>query len=242
LRAEGDLATEHTGRFSDAERAAVYRAIFERRDVRAEFVADPIPDDVFARVLDAAHHAPSVGFMQPTRFIVVRERATRERVHAAFARANALASQTYAGDERAAYDALKLAGILEAPLNVCVLCETETPRGRGLGRQTMPETALYSSVCAVQNFWLAARAEGVGVGWVSIVDPSDLRAILGVPDRIAIVAYLCVGYVRSFNETPDLERARWESRAKLDEFVFAERYGERRALFAQGPALAPPKR
>ncbi len=241
MRAEGELANDHGGRFSDLERAAVYRAIFERRDVRAEFVPDPIPDDVVARLLDAAHHAPSVGFMQPTRFIVVRERATRERVHAAFARANAHASAAYVGDERAAYDALKLAGILEAPLNLCVLCETETLRGRGLGRQTMPETALYSTVCAVQNLWLAARAEGVGVGWVSIVDPDELHAIFGVPESVTIVAYLCVGYVASFNQTPDLERARWESRAALDEFVFAERYGER-ARCAQGSTTAASKR
>ena len=144
-------------RFSEAERSGVYRAIYERRDVRSFFKPDEIPDDVLARLLDAAHHAPSVGFMQPWGFIVIRDRTVRQEVHEIFDRARLAAAQIYTDDRRALYETLKLAGIREAPVNLCVTCDEATVRGHGLGRQTMSETALYSTVCAVQNLWLAAR-------------------------------------------------------------------------------------
>jgi 5,6-dimethylbenzimidazole synthase len=123
------------------------------------------------------------------------------------------------------YDTLKLAGILEAPINLCVTCDEATVRGHGLGRQTMRETALYSTVCAVQNLWLAARAEGVGVGWVSILDVDELRATLGIPKVVVPVAYLCLGYVREFGTEPDLEIKGWEQRAPLAGLIHFERYG-----------------
>jgi len=211
------------GQFSDAERRAVYRAIYERRDVRARFLADPIPDEVLSRVLDAAHHAPSVGFMQPWRFILVRE--ARAAVRALFLEANAEAEQRFEGNRRALYRSLKLEAIVEAPLNVCVVCDGSTERGFGLGRSTMPETALYSTVCAVQNLWLAARAEGLGVGWVSILDPDALRKLLAVPEHATIVAYLCLGFVEGFDERPQLETSGWEQRAPLRDLIYSERYG-----------------
>ncbi len=211
--------------FSAAERAALYRAIALRRDVRAEFLADPVGDDVLARVLGAAHQAPSVGLSQPWRFIVVRDIATRRAVHTAFSRANEDAAAAYELAAATRYRSLRLAGILDAPVNVCVTCDDDPVRGNGLGRRAMPETARYSTVCAVQNLWLAARVEGLGVGWVSILKPADVRRLLGIPERLAVVAYLCVGHVAGFAPVADLERDRWETRAELADVVDYERYG-----------------
>jgi len=214
----------HAPPFSEVERAAVYRAIEERRDVRAHFVADPVPEDVLLRVLAAAHHAPSVGFSQPWRFIVVRDRAKREAVHELFESANAEAARAYDAERAIAYRRLRLAGILDAPVNLCVVCDEDPARGKGLGRRTMPETARYSTVCAIQNLWLAARAEGLGVGWVSILEPQSLLRLFGVPQHYALVAYLCVGYVRYFSAEPDLERDRWESRLPLGDVIDYESF------------------
>jgi 5,6-dimethylbenzimidazole synthase len=216
-----------TGDFSPAERAALYRAIALRRDVRAEFTAEPVRDDVLARVLGAAHQAPSVGLSQPWRFIVVRDPKTRRAAHDAFVRANASARDAYDAESARAYDALRLEGILDAPINVCVTCDDDPSRGKGLGRRTMPETARYSTVCAIQNLWLAARVEGLGVGWVSIVDPDDLRKLLEIPERLAIVAYLCIGHVATFAPVPDLERDRWERRVPLGDVVDYDKYGSK---------------
>ena len=212
-------------RFSEEERRGLYRAIYERRDVRSCFKPDDIPDDVLARLLDAAHHAPSVGFMQPWGFIVIRDRDVRDTVHEIFERARLAAAQVYNDDRRAIYETLKLAGIREAPVNLCVTCDEKTARGHGLGRQTMKETALYSTVCAVQNLWLAARAEGIGVGWVSILDVDELRAALGIPETVVPVAYLCLGYVTEFGTEPELAIKGWEQRAPLDGLIHFERYG-----------------
>ena len=212
-------------RFTEEERRGLYRAIYERRDVRSSFKADEIPDNVLARLLDAAHHAPSVGFMQPWGFIVIRDREVRDTVHEIFERARLAAAQVYNDDRRAVYETLKLAGIREAPINLCVTCDEATVRGHGLGRQTMKETALYSTVCAVQNLWLAARAEGVGVGWVSILDVDELRAALGIPETVVPVAYLCLGYVTEFGAEPELAIKGWEQRAPLAGLIHFERYG-----------------
>jgi len=212
-------------RFTEEERRGLYRAIYERRDVRSSFKPDEIPDNVLARLLDAAHHAPSVGFMQPWGFIVIRDREVRDTVHEIFERARLAAAQVYNDDRRAVYETLKLAGIREAPINLCVTCDEATVRGHGLGRQTMKETALYSTVCAVQNLWLAARAEGVGVGWVSILDVDELRAALGIQEAVVPVAYLCLGYVTEFGAEPELEIKGWEQRAPLAGLIHFERYG-----------------
>jgi len=210
--------------FSEAERAAVYRVIGERRDVRADFVADPVSDDVLLRVLGAAHRAPSVGLSQPWRFLVIRKRAMRAAVHALFTRASDSAARAYDGERASRYRALRLAGILDAPLGIAVFCDDAPDRGAGLGRRTMPETARYATVCAIENLWLAARAEGLGVGWVSIVDPAALHAALGAPPELALIAYLCVGHVRAFAAEPDLERDGWEQRLPLADVVSYERF------------------
>ncbi|WP_263418173.1 5,6-dimethylbenzimidazole synthase [Terriglobus albidus] len=210
--------------FSDADRLAIYRAIALRRDVRRGFTSRPLPDEILKRLLSAAHNAPSVGLMQPSRFIVIRNDTTRRAVYDIFKDANAQARELYEGDRKEQYDSLKLEGILEAPQNICVVCDTHSQRGHGLGRLSMPETAAYSTVCAIQNLWLAARAEGIGVGWVSILDPARLRAVLRIPEHILPVAYLCVGYVEEFGTEPDLQRAGWEKRVPLETTVFYDFY------------------
>jgi 5,6-dimethylbenzimidazole synthase len=212
--------------FSALERVAVYRAIEERRDVRHGFVDEPLPDELLQRLLAAAHRAPSVGLMQPSRFIVIRDRAVRSAVHDVFVEANEEAAASYVGEQREQYSALKLEGILEAPQNLCVVCDIENRRGHNLGRHTMPETAVYSTVCAVQNFWLAARAEGVGVGWVSILDPVKLRAVLHIPEHVLLVAYLCLGYVERFAPVPELESYGWEQRVPLETAICHDFYSE----------------
>lgn len=216
------MQDEHA--FPPAERDAVYRAIAERRDVRRGFVDRPLPEDLLHRLLAAAHSAPSVGLMQPSRFIVVRSLAVRQQVHRIFADANAAAAASYTGERRGLYTSLKLEGILEAPQNLCVVCDPNEQRGHGLGRQTMPEAAIYSTVCAVQNLWLAARAEGIGVGWVSILDPGRLREVLRIPPHILPVAYLCVGYVACFQPSPELELQGWETRIALASAICQDRY------------------
>ena len=212
--------------FSDSEREAVYRVIRARRDVRRGFLARPVPDELLQKLLAAAHSAPSVGLMQPSRFIVVRSPNVRREVYDIFERANAQAAASYNGEQRDQYAALKLEGILEAPVNLCVVCDPNSARGHKLGRHTMPETALYSTICAIQNLWLAARAEGIGVGWVSILDPELLRAALKIPSHILPVAYLCVGYVDQFASEPDLERYGWEKRVPLETLISYDRYSE----------------
>ena len=149
------------GDFSEEERRGVYRAIYERRDVRSHFLPDPVSDEVLGRILDAAHHAPSVGFMQPWDFLVIRDPAIRQSVYRNFECASRRAAEVYNDERRKLYDSLKLAGILEAPVNLCVTCDHARAKGSGLGRQTDPAVDLYSAVCAVQNLWLAARAESV---------------------------------------------------------------------------------
>ncbi len=212
--------------FPQQDRDAVYRAIEQRRDVRRGFLPTPMPDDLLERILAAAHHAPSVGFMQPWRFILIRDQATRTGVHSLFVQANAEAAAHYAEGQREQYASLKLEGILEAAQNLCVVFDPYAERGHGLGRQTMPETALYSVVCAVQNLWLAARAEGIGVGWVSILDPDRLRTVLAIPSHVVPVAYLCLGYVENFATEPDLERAGWQERTSLSSVLALDRYDQ----------------
>lgn len=212
--------------FSEIERDAVYRVITERRDVRRGYLREPLPDDLIERLLAAAHSAPSVGLMQPSRFILIRDYATRKSVHQIFDAANRCAADGYTREQADRYSALKLEAILEAPQNLCVLCDRASERGHGLGRQTMPETAIYSTVCAIQNLWLAARSEGVGVGWVSILDPAKLYDLLNIPAHLTLVAYLCLGFVDAFASEPDLERFGWERRVDLKSVISYDRYSE----------------
>lgn len=213
------------GRFTKPERAAVYRAIFERRDVRRNFLPTPIPDDVLMRVLTAAHHAGSVGFMQPWDFVVVRDGAIKRAVKQLFLKANADAATRYQGTRAALYRNLKLEGIEEAPINIGVTCSRQRGGPHVLGRSTVRDTDLYSTCCAIQNLWLAARTEGIGVGWVSILDHGALKQVLGVPKSVKVLAYLCVGYVSSFARQPDLATAGWRERIPLHHLIHYESWG-----------------
>jgi 5,6-dimethylbenzimidazole synthase len=210
--------------FDESERRAVYRAIRERRDVRRGFLPEPMPDELLNRLLEAAHNAPSVGLMQPWRFIIVRDVAVRQTIHNIFLDANGHASAGYEGERRKNYAGMKLEGILEAPQNLCIVCDSDSRQGHRLGRSTMPETALYSTVCAIQNLWLAARVEGIGIGWVSILEPDLLRRALNIPEHVTPVAYLCLGYVDAFATEPDLERVGWEKRTPLKSVLSLDQY------------------
>ncbi len=213
------------GPFSQDERDAVYRAIFTRRDVRSQFLPDPVPPEVLERVLLAAHHAPSVGFMQPWNFIVIRSRDVRHAVKDAFCRANDEAAKLFSDERLRLYSALKLEGILEAPVNICVTCDRQRGGPVVLGRTHNYDTDLYSTVCAVQNLWLAARAEGLGIGWVSIFNDADLRAILNLPEHVVPVAYLCMGKVKELHAAPELEARGWGRRLELASLVFEDSWG-----------------
>ncbi|MBI3322308.1 MAG: 5,6-dimethylbenzimidazole synthase [Candidatus Omnitrophica bacterium] len=208
------------------EEHPLYDLIFSRRDVR-RFLTRPVPGEVLERILTAAHHAPSVGFMQPWNFIVVRDPAVKRKVKELFLRENAKAAAVFRGKRRRLYDRLKLEGIEEAPLNLCVTCDPGRMGPHVLGRNTVRRTDVYSTCCAVQNLWLAARAEGVGVGWVSILRNASLKRILGIPPGIIPVAYLCVGYPVEFLARPELETAGWASRLPVERLVFTDRWGRR---------------
>jgi 5,6-dimethylbenzimidazole synthase len=216
--------SEH--RFSDEQRAGLYRAIHERRDVHSQFLPEPIPPDVLARLLRAAHHAPSVGFMQPWDFIVIDSLRVRQAVKALHDAANARAAQNYADERATLYRQLKLEGIVDSPINVCITCDRTRGGPHVLGRDTVLESDLFSACLAVQNLWLAARAEGIGVGWVSILDPRELARTIRLPDNVQPVAYLCLGYVSEFMQRPELEASGWRSRLPLQELVHGNTWGE----------------
>jgi 5,6-dimethylbenzimidazole synthase len=225
--------------FSPAERDAVYKCIFNRRDVRGQFLSDAIPDDVLARILNAAHHAPSVGFMQPWDFIIVRSPKIKQRVRDAFETANAEAAGMFEDERQKAYRKLKLEGIVEAPIGICITCDRSRTGSVVLGRTHQADMDLYSAVCAVQNLWLAARVENIGVGWVSIIKHDDLRAALGIPQSIQPIAYLCVGYVSHFLQKPELETAGWLPRVPLSEAVWIDQWQGRDPLDPLLKCLSP---
>ncbi|WP_445000886.1 5,6-dimethylbenzimidazole synthase [Halomonas mongoliensis] len=211
--------------FPQAQRDAVYRAIHERRDVRAQFLPDPVPPEVLVRLLEAAHHAPSVGFMQPWDFLLIDSLEVRRRVHAIFERENARAAGNHDGERGQLYRRLKLEGILESPLNLCITCDRARGGEHVLGRSSIVDMDLFSTCLAVQNLWLAARAEGIGVGWVSILDQDELAQVLGLPERVYPLAYLCLGYVSEFLEQPELARQGWRQRLPLAELVHGNGWG-----------------
>jgi len=208
--------------FDEAARDAVYRAIFNRRDIRGQFLPRPVPDEILARLLIAAHHAPSVGYMQPWNFILIRDAARKARIRDLVCRASAEEVRHIEDARQVLYRSLKLDGIIEAPVNICVTCDRSRAADTPLGRWHNPEMDLYSTVCAVQNLWLAARAEGIGVGWVSILDKEELKDLLGIPAEVTPVAYLCLGYVSDFAARPELESKGWRKRLALDELVSSE--------------------
>lgn len=182
-----------------------------RRDVR-RFRRDPLPPGLLDRLLDLACLAPSVGNSQPWRFVMVANPGRRAAVRAVFGRCNADAAAGYEGERARRYQRLKLAGLEEAPVQLAVFCDRSTGQGHGLGRQTMPETLDHSVVTAIHTLWLAARIEGVGVGWVSILEPDTVAALLAVPPDWHLVGYLCIGFPKAEEAVPELERQGWQAR------------------------------
>jgi 5,6-dimethylbenzimidazole synthase len=189
-----------------------------RRDVRS-FKTDPIDRSTIIDLIAQANLAPSVGLSQPWRFILVDDLNRRGAVIASFQRENALALDDYSDARRQLYASLKLAGLREAPVHIAVFCASDTTTGHGLGRRSMPEMLNYSVVCAVHSFWLAARAQGIGVGWVSILDPTETKAALDVPPDWSLIAYLCVGLPQEMTQEPELARKGWEKRHCLDDVI-----------------------
>jgi 5,6-dimethylbenzimidazole synthase len=197
--------------FDEAFQTKLRELFAWRRDVR-HFRSDPVDLPTIQRLVEVATLSPSVGFSQPWRFVVVEDAARRAAVVASFERANAEALGEYADEDAARYAKLKLSGLREAPIHLAVFCDGSTPAGKGLGRRTMPETLAYSVTMAVYTFWLAARAQGIGAGWVSILEPDAVTRALEVSPEWKLVAYLCVGYPAGEHDTPELQRAGWESR------------------------------
>jgi 5,6-dimethylbenzimidazole synthase len=204
--------------FSSEFRARLRDLITWRRDVR-RFRSVALPEGSVERLIDIACRAPSVGLSQPWRFVTVDAPARRAAVRRNFETCNAEALAAQDASRRTHYARLKLAGLDEAPVHLAVFAERETTQGHGLGRMTMPEMAEYSVVAAVHTLWLAARAEGIGLGWVSILDPAAITATLDVPAHWKLVAYLCLGYPAAESDIPDLEREDWEHRRPPDAFL-----------------------
>jgi nicotinate-nucleotide--dimethylbenzimidazole phosphoribosyltransferase len=216
-------AAPEAWRFAPAAREAFYDIAGARRDIR-RFRPDPVPEDVLRRVLAAAHTAPSVGHSQPWRFLVVDDAALRDRAAMlADEQRLAQAGQLDPDSARHLLD-LQLEGIREAPLGIVVCCDRRTPAAGVLGRATFPDADLWSCACAIQNLWLAARAEGLGLGWVTLFRPPELGALLGLPDGVVTMGWLCLGWPDERPPAPGLERAGWSRRAPLDSVVIRNRW------------------
>jgi 5,6-dimethylbenzimidazole synthase len=205
-------------RFDDAFRLRLHELFVWRRDVR-RFRIDPLPAGTLERLIDIACLAPSVGLSQPWRFIVVDDPGRRATVRDAFRACNAVALKSYSGEMAAKYAALKLAGLEEAPCQFAVFADRATTVGHGLGRRTIPEMAEYSAVTAISMMWLAARAEDIGMGWVSILDPARINRILDVPEAWRFIGYFCLGYPQIESVRPELESAGWEARRAAETCV-----------------------
>ncbi|WBO67475.1 nicotinate-nucleotide--dimethylbenzimidazole phosphoribosyltransferase [Streptomyces camelliae] len=220
--------------YADAEREAVLKVMRERRDIRNGFRSDPIPHEVLLRVLEAAHTAPSVGHSQPWDFVVIRSAETRRTMHELAMRQREAYAKSLPKGRAKQFKELKIEAILDTPVNIVVTADPTRGGRHTLGRYTQPQMAPYSSALAVENLWLAARAEGLGVGWVSFFDEREMVRALGLPEHLEVVAYLCVGYVDEFPDEPELMQAGWSKRRPLSWVVHEETYG-RRALPGEEP-------
>lgn len=204
--------------FDDAFQARLHDLFVWRRDVR-RFRTEPLPPGALERLIAEACLGPSVGLSQPWRFVLVDELVRRAAVAANFRAANREALDSYADERRAQYAQLKLAGLEEAPCHLAVFVDETTPLGHGLGRRTMPEMLRYSAVAAICQLWLAARAQGVGMGWVSILDPVEVGRALDVPAEWPLIGYFCLGYPADCSPEPELAQAGWERRISPDELI-----------------------
>ncbi|MFC3344563.1 5,6-dimethylbenzimidazole synthase [Paenibacillus abyssi] len=210
--------------FTAEEKAAVYRAIEERRDIRS-FKKDPLPDELLMRLLRAGHHAPSVGFMQPWNFIVIRSEETKLQLKQAADKERRALLIHYEGEKAEKFSKLKIEALTEAPVTLCITLDPTRGGLHVLGRNSIPETDLASVSCAIQNIWLAARAEGLAVGWVSFYKKQDVRQILQIPPHVDPVALLSIGYTDHFPKQPILESSGWRKRLSLEELIYTEEWG-----------------
>ncbi len=210
--------------FSQDEKNGFYKAVFSRRDVRSHFTSEPIDDKTLSRILNAAHHAPSVGFSQPWNFVLIKNLETRDKIKKSFDAERIRSSNLIEDPKRSRYLALRLEGILDSAVNVCVTYDPSKFGPFVIGRSSIPETGIYSVCCAIQNLWLAARTEGIGLGWVSILSNDELKKTLEIPEHVVPVAYLCLGHVSEFAQKPDLETAGWLPRLNLKDVVFYEKW------------------
>ncbi|MEP3197335.1 MAG: 5,6-dimethylbenzimidazole synthase [Lentilitoribacter sp.] len=200
-------------KFNQNDTDALLNLLSWRRDVR-HFETTPIPDADIEQLLHAIDLAPSVGNSRPWRFVRVISDDLKMRVYENFKSSNASAADVYSDDELDHYTNLKLAGLKEAPLHLAVFTELNPELGKGLGRQTMPETLIYSTVIAIHNLWLAARTMNIGVGWVSILKPNELNTMLDVPNDWQFTGYLCLGYPKFNTEEPELHQTSWQKNVK----------------------------
>jgi len=204
--------------------ASFYEVIERRRDVRAEFTGERLDDELLTRILGAAHRAPSVGMSQPWDFVVVEGLATRQAFRDHVTTERDTFRDTLTGERRDTFDRIKIEGICESSVGIVVTYDHTRGGQHVLGRHTIADTGLYSTCLAIQNLWLAATAEGLGMGWVSFYREDVLRDLLGIPDHVRPIAWLCVGHVSHLETVPDLERHGWRSRRPLDEAVHRERW------------------
>ena len=227
---KGGMKGKMTEEFTKEEKHGLYKAIHSRRDVRSHFTPKLIEDEILSRILNAAHHAPSVGFSQPWNFILVKDIKTKERIKKSFEEEKDRSSKLIEDPKRAKYLSFKLEGILESPVNLCVTYDPSKFGPFVIGRSSIPEAGLYSVCCAIQNLWLAARTEGVGLGWVSILSNDVLKKVFDLPDHVIPVAYLCLGYVDEFAPKPDLETSGWLPRLDLKDVIYFEKWSDKENL------------
>ena len=213
---------------SKYDREVFYKILFSRRDVRSHFIKKDIPLTTILRIINAAHHAPSVGYSQPWNFIMIKDEYARKKIKGSFLKEHEKAIKLLDNDKikQTKYKSLKLEGILESNINICVTYDYTRFAPFIIGKTTIPETGIYSVCCAIQNLWLAARAEEIGMGWVSIISNKELKKILKIPKHIKPIAYLCLGYVSEFAIQPDLEKSKWLKRMDLDELIYVEKWGK----------------
>ena len=215
--------------FTQQEKDAVYKAIYTRRDVRT-FLPGPIPEDALHRILDAAHHGPSVGFMQPWNFVVVESDEVKDKLSWAADKERQALAIHFEDEKQTKFLGLKVQGLKEAPVTICVTSDPTRGGSHVLGRNSIPETDVLSTACAIQNMWLAATAEGLALGWVSFYKKNDVRDILDIPPHVDPIALLSIGYTENYPDRPILESANWEKRRELDDLIFGDTWGEKREV------------
>ncbi|MED4399745.1 5,6-dimethylbenzimidazole synthase [Metabacillus fastidiosus] len=213
--------------FTKEEMDAVYKAIYTRRDVRS-FLPNPVPQESIDKIVQAGHNAPSVGFMQPWNFIMITSKDVKEQLAWAADKERRALAIHYEGEKESKFLSLKVEGLKEAPITICVTCDPTRGGSHVLGRNSIPETDVLSTACAIQNMWLAATAEGLALGWVSFYKKADIRDILEIPPHIDPIALLSIGYTDKYPDKPLLELADWEKRRPLDDLIFQNKWGEKK--------------